>query len=137
MAIYKFKGVYTRVIVGHKPIDWNDRGHEHEAIQLELPEYFCHKAKVCWKYFSSAAAIFAYKGKIVVTDESLELTDSVRLLPSGNKIYGCTRWICDSWSELEQILAERYDEFDDDERDEWENLYTENPEFDSVIEYKL
>lgn len=136
MSIYKYKGVYTKVIEGLNPIDLNDRVSEHKAIQLALPEYFHHKAKVCWKYFSSSAAIFAYKGKIVVTDETLILSFYHGII-DGREIWTDVRWTCDEWSDLEQILDERYNEFDEEERNQWEKLYAENPEFDSVVVYNI
>ncbi|OLR55056.1 hypothetical protein BHK98_02620 [Hornefia porci] len=98
---------------GEYPIDKNDPAAAKEAIELTLPEGFSKKAKECWDYFDGAAFIFEYKGRLVITDEAVELTeagDGSRTNP-----WGAPRWIVDSWEELEQILEETYDELKEEE----------------------
>ena len=98
---------------GEQPIDRNDPKKAKFALGLTLPEGFSDKAKACWDYFDGAAFIFGYKGRLVITDEALELTeagDGTRENP-----YGGPRWVCDSWEELEKILEETYDELTEDE----------------------
>ena len=102
----------TATSFGEQPVDRNDPKAAKFALGLTLPEGFSDKAKACWDYFDGAAFIFGYKGRLVVTDEALELTvagDGSRENP-----YGGPRWICDSWEELEEILEEVYDELKED-----------------------
>ena len=55
-------------------IDRNDPQAAVTAIELRFPGTFSHKAwRVIW-YMEGAMFLYAYKGKFIVTDESLELT---------------------------------------------------------------
>lgn len=103
----KFLNKYTYVLCGLNPIDRNDHFSENKAIELALPYNFSEKAKACWDYLDGTAYIFEYKNRLVVTDESLDLTEygDGKTLP-----LGCPRWICDSWEELERILELSYDD---------------------------
>ena len=58
-----------------EPIDRNDPDSANSAIEYGLPTGFSGKAHACWEYFSGAAYLFEYKGQLVITDESLELTE--------------------------------------------------------------
>ena len=98
---------------GEQPVDRNDPKGARMALGLTLPEGFSDKAWACWDYFDGSAFLYGYKGRLVVTDEALELTaagDGTRENP-----YGGPRWVCDSWEELEQILEEVYDELKEEE----------------------
>lgn len=103
----KFWRSDTHIILGHNAIDRNDRENEKTAVELALPFGFSDKAKACWDYLDGTAFIFEYKNRLVITDESLDLTEygDGKILP-----LGCPRWICDSWEELERILELSYDD---------------------------
>lgn len=107
----KFLRPDTHMIVGYRPVDMNDHENERSAVELALPSKFSDKAKTCWEYFKGTAFIFEYKERLVVTDESLCLTEHG---DGRNAPYGTPRWICDSWDELEQILEETCDELAED-----------------------
>ena len=98
---------------GECPVDMNDRGSEGTAIELTLPTGLSGKAWKCWDYFDGTAFAFEYKGRLVVTDESLYLTehgDGSREAP-----FGFPRWVVDSWEELEKVLEETYDDLEADD----------------------
>lgn len=96
-----------------QPIDRNDPEGAKEAMELTLPEGFSEKAKAAWNYFDDTAFLFAYKDRLVVTDESLWLTewgDGSAAAP-----WGGPRWECDTWEELEQALEGTYDDLKADD----------------------
>ena len=100
------------VFNGENPVDKRDPESAATAIELSLPAGFSEKAKACWKYFDGTAFLFEYKNQLVVTDESLELTefgDGTLEAP-----LGFPRWVCDSWEELEKILELTYDDLKKD-----------------------
>jgi hypothetical protein len=91
-----------------QPYDMNDPEGAKEAIGLTLPEGFSEKAKAAWNYFDDTAFLFLYKDRLVVTDESLWLSeygDGSLEAPMGGP-----RWECDTWEELEQALEGAYDD---------------------------
>ena len=91
-------------------IDRNDPQAAATAIELEFPETFSRKAWRVIRYLEGAICLYAYKGRFIVTDESLELTaygDGSREAP-----YGAPRFICDSLDELEQTLEDLADCYD-------------------------
>lgn len=98
---------------GESPVDMNDRESEGTAVELALPDSFSNKAKECWDYFDGTAFIFEYKGRLIVTDESLYLTEHGD--GSHEAPFGFPRWVTDSWEELEKILEETYDELKADD----------------------
>lgn len=104
----KFLNEHTHVLYGHHPIDMNDRQNEGTAIELDLPDNFSDKAKACWKYFEDATFIFEYKNRLVVTDESFQLT--VYGNGSPDAPYAAPRWECDTWEELENNLEMTYND---------------------------
>ncbi|MDE5936375.1 MAG: hypothetical protein K2G83_03105 [Ruminococcus sp.] len=108
----KFLRPDTHMIVGYRPLDMNDHENERSAVELALPDGFSDKAKDCWEYFRGTAFIFEYKDRLVVTDESLYLTEHGD--GSHGSPIGEPRWECDSWDELEQILEETYDDLAED-----------------------
>ena len=106
----KFLNEHTRILKGIHPVDMNDRMSEGTAVELDLPDNFSDKAKACWDYFDGTAFAFEYKGRLVVTDESLYLTahgDGSHEAP-----FGFPRWEVDSWEELEQALEATYDDLE-------------------------
>ena len=97
---------------GEDPIDRNDPDSAKTAIELTLPTGFSEKAWACWDYFDGTAFLYEYKGRLVVTDESLYLTahgDGTMDAP-----LGFPRWECGSWEDLERILEQTYDELQED-----------------------
>ena len=104
----------TRILLSEEPpVDRNDPEGAKTAIELDLPEGFSDKAKACWEYLEGAAAIFLYRGKLVLTDEALELTDAGD--GSWENPCGGPRWVGSSWEGLERFLETVYDELQEDE----------------------
>ena len=97
---------------GEAPVDMNDRESEGTAIELTLPTGLSEKAKACWDYFDGTAFAYEYKGRLVVTDEGLYLTEHGD--GSHEAPFGGPRWEVDSWEELELILEETYDDLEAD-----------------------
>ena len=93
---------------GEHPIDRNNPEQAATAIELTLPTGLSAKAWKCWDYFDGTAFAYEYQGRLVVTDEALELTEYGD--GSHEAPFGAPRWVCDSWEELEQILEETYDD---------------------------
>ena len=91
-------------------IDRNDPQAAVTAIELRFPGTFSHKAWRVIRYMEGAMFLYAYKGKFIVTDESLELTaygDG-----SYEKPFGAPRWAGSSLDELEGWLEQIADEYD-------------------------
>ena len=98
---------------GDYPVDMNDRKSEWMAVEPTLPSGLSEKAQACWDYFDGAAFAYEYKGRLVVTDESLYLTahgDGTHAAP-----FGHPRWEGDSWEELEGWLEMVYDELEEED----------------------
>ena len=93
-------------------IDRNDPQAAKTAIEIRFPGTFCDRAWKVIRYFDGAMFLYAYKGKFVVTDESLYLTDHGD--GSREAPYGGPRWIGDSLDDLEQWLLCIADEYDAD-----------------------
>lgn len=102
----KFLRDDVRVLEGLIPVDHNDPASAASAVELSVPTEFSSKAKAVMAYFDDSAFIFEYKGRLVVTDESLWLTghgDGSCEAPLGSP-----RFVCDSWDELEDWLEKVY-----------------------------
>lgn len=99
---YIYLNEHTDIITGQTPVDNNDVGNESTAIEYELPNNFSEKAKKYWEYLEGAAFIYEYEGRLVITDESLELTEYKN---------GAPRWVFNSWKELEEMLEMCYDDY--------------------------
>ena len=98
----------SSIISGNSPTDRNDPDSEWEAVELSVPECFSRKAKAVMEYLDGAGSIFAYKDRLVLTDESLELDyagDGTKESP-----FGGPRMACGSWEELEDELEAGYSE---------------------------
>ena len=91
-----------------EPIDRNDPDSANSAIEYGLPTGFSGKAHACWEYFSGAAYLFEYKGQLVITDESLELTEYGD--GSHEAPFGAPRGTFDTWEEVEEWLEAVYDD---------------------------
>ena len=97
MTAEQFKDVY-----GEHPVDKNDPEAAATAIYYSVPTEFSDKAKAAMEYLDDTAWIFEYKGKLVMTDESLYLTehgDGSRENP-----HGFPRAEFDSWEAMEEWL---------------------------------
>lgn len=97
---------------GKHPIDRNNPEQAATAIELTLPTGLSAKALKCWDSFDGTAFAYEYQGRLVVTDEALELTEYGD--GSHEAPFGAPRWVCDSWEELEQILEETYGDLKED-----------------------
>lgn len=95
--------------------DRNDPEAGKEAVGLTLPESFSRAAKYAWEYLDGCAFAFEYKGRLVITDESLDLSEAGDGT-TGNP-YGGPRAIFDSWTEAENWLEEI-----------WARVQMDNPE---------
>lgn len=102
-------------ILGNGPfaVDRNDPAAASSAIELSLPEGFSSKAWAAWEYFDGSAPagtafLFIYKNQLVVTDESLYLTEHGN--GTAEAPLGFPRFVGDSWEELESWLEAVYDE---------------------------
>lgn len=103
----KFWRPDTAVYLGHHPTDRFDPETARTALEYLLPISFSDKAKRFWKYLEGSAYIFSYKGQLVVTDESLELStggDGTRENP-----ISMVRGQFDNWDALERWLEEECD----------------------------
>ena len=104
----------------HPAVDRNDAEAAVTAIELRFPSTFSERAWKVITYFRGAMYLYSYKGKFVVTDESLYLTDHGD--GSQEAPYGGPRWIGDSLEELEDWLLRIADDHDpkDFETPGWE-----------------
>lgn len=93
-----------------EPLDRNDPESAHTAIEYGLPEYFSEEAKEAWDYFEGTAFIYEYKGRLVITDEGLNLTEAGDGT-HGNP-YGGPRGTFDSWEEVEGWLEKVAEELE-------------------------
>lgn len=84
--------------------DRNDIEAGKEAVGLTLPESFSRAARYAWEYLDGCAFAFEYKGRLVITDESLDLSEAGDGT-HGNP-YGGPRAIFDNWTEVESWLEE-------------------------------
>ena len=92
------------------PVDKNDPESALTAIELPFPVDISSEAQKVVHYFEGAAFLYFYKGKYVVTDESLNLT--VHGDVSLGEPLGCPRWTGNSLEEMESWLEEIAKEFD-------------------------
>ena len=108
----KFERPDTYILTGLEPIDRNDPESQSTAIEYALPTGFSDKAKACWDYFEGAAFLFSYKGKLVITDEGLYLTEHGD--GSHEAPFGAPRGEFDLWEEVETWLEAVYDDLEAD-----------------------
>lgn len=103
---------------GLAPEDWADPASASSAVELSFPTGFSAKAQAVLGYLEGSAFLFEYKDCLVVTDESLWLTEVLHGDPENGPLYdypvGGPRWICDSWDELETSLEECYTDLVED-----------------------
>ena len=108
----KFARRDARIYTDLEPIDMNDPQSAATAIEYGLPDGFSGKAKACWEYFSGAAYLFEYKGKLVMTDESLYLTEHGD--GSHEAPFGAPRAEFENWEAVEKWLEQVFDELIED-----------------------
>ena len=86
----------------------NDPEAAKTAVELQFLETFSPKALACVRDFEGSMYLYRYKGKFVLTDESLYLTDHGD--GSHEAPYGGPRYICDTMEEVESWLETVYDD---------------------------
>ena len=89
------------------PIDRNDPKSQYSALALSFPHELSDNAWRMLNYLDDTAWLFAYKGRLVVTDESLELTDSGD--GTSENPLGGPRWTGDTFEELEAWLEAEFE----------------------------
>ena len=94
--------------INEPPVDMNDPEAAKTAVELQFPETFSPKALACVRDFEGSMYLYRYKGKFVLTDESLYLTDHGD--GSHEAPYGGPRYICDTMEEVESWLEQVYDD---------------------------
>ena len=103
----KFWRPDTRIHLDQRAIDRDDPQASKNAIEYELPTGFSEKAKRFWEYLEGTAFIFSYKGRLVVTDESLALTDGGD--GTWENPIRCIRGSFKNWKALERWLEAECD----------------------------
>lgn len=91
-----------------KPIDRLDPEAASTAVSVEYPDTLSDKALKAVAYFDDTAFLFRYKGRLVLTDESLWLTQAGD--GSRNNPLGFPRWVGDTYEELNEWLEAVTDE---------------------------
>ena len=92
--------------------DRNDPKAAITAIELRFPPTFSERAWKVINYFDGTMFLYVYKGKFVVTDESLDLTEAGD--GSAEAPFGAPHWIGESLEDLEKWLLQIADEYDAD-----------------------
>lgn len=100
------------------PIDMNDVLGALTAIEVPFPESFSARAWKVIRYLDDTAFLFFYKGKYVVTDESLYLTEHGDGSPEAP--LGAPRFVADSLADVEAWLEYLADRYDEDEYPGWD-----------------
>ncbi len=94
------------------PVDRNDPEGVNTAVEMHFPATFSKRAWKVIDYFEGTMFLYSYKGRYVVTDESLYLTESGD--GTSEAPIGGPRWTGDTLEELELWLLEIADEYDAD-----------------------
>ena len=95
------------------PIDkWDQLSAELFAAHIEWPQSFSEKAKETLRYFDDTAFLFRYKHKLVITDESLYLTNYGNGTAAAP--FGGPRAVLDTLQEVEEWLELVHDELTED-----------------------
>ena len=96
----------------HAAIDMNDPKAAATAVEIRFPDTFSDKAWRVINHLDSTAFLFVYKGRFVVTDESLYLTAHGD--GTGDAPFGFPRCECNSLDAVESWLEAVADEYDRD-----------------------
>ena len=89
-----------------RPVDRNDPEAAATAVALAFPHELSDNAWRMLNYLDDTAFLFAYKGQLVVTDESLDLTECGDGTPESP--FGGPRWVGDSFQQLEAWLEHEF-----------------------------
>lgn len=106
------KELLVRIELNEDPVDLTDVEGAKEAIAIDWPKSFTEKARKAINYFDDTAWLFYYKGRYVVTDESLYLTAAG---DGKTTAIGFPRWEADSMVEIEAWLETVTDELEEEE----------------------
>ena len=103
-----------------KPVDHNDPHGAEKALQILIPVGFNDRAHAVLKYLVDTATFFYYKEQLVLTDESLALTDYegpdiYERAPEKYIICVGPRWTGNTMQELEDFLIACADILDKEE----------------------
>lgn len=85
-----------------KPVDKLDPEAASTAVFVDYPDTLSEKALEAVAYFDDTAFLFSYKGRLVLTDESLWLTEAGD--GSRDNPFGCPRWVGNTNEELNAWL---------------------------------
>lgn len=96
-----------------KPIDTLDPKAASTAVFIGYPETLSEKAQEAADYFDDTAFLFQYKGRLVLTDESLCLTECGD--GSWDNPFGSPRWVGDTYEELNAWLEAVADELKEED----------------------
>lgn len=94
------------------PVDMTEPPGAETATEVPFPESFSKRAKKVLDYLDGTAFLFFYKGKYVLTDESLYLTPHGD--GSADAPLGAPRWTGKTLLELEHWLEDTADFYDED-----------------------
>ena len=95
------------------PVDRNDPMSAQTAQALCFPHELSDNAWRMLNYLDDTAWLFAYKGKLVVTDESLDLT--VAGDGTCENPFGSPRWVGDNFEEMEAWLEAEFEAWMEDD----------------------
>ena len=92
------------------PVDMNDPESAVRAFPVRIPAGLSKEAELMMEYLDDTAWLFIYNGRLVLTDESLWLTDYNR-----DGYFGGPRWTGDTVEELDAWLAAEYEDLEESE----------------------
>jgi hypothetical protein len=105
--MYWMNKTYTwrEIDMEERPVDRNDHEAAATAVALAFPHELSDNAWRMLNYLDGTAFLFAYKGQLVVTDESLDLTECG---DGAESPVGGPRWVGDSFQQLEAWLEHEF-----------------------------
>ena len=94
-----------------QPVDYSNLDGEYgkSAIALPWPDNLSKKAWKAVDYFDDTAFLFLYRGKFVITDEALDLTEHG---DGKEEPYGGPRAVFERWAEIGPWLEEVADDIE-------------------------
>ena len=112
--MYWMNKTYTwrEIDLEERPVDRNDPEAAATAVALAFPHELSDNAWRMLNYLDGTAFLFAYKGQLVVTDESLDLTECG---DGAESPVGGPRWVGDSFQQLEAWLEHEFWDWLEDE----------------------
>jgi hypothetical protein len=105
--MYWMNKTYTwrEIDLEERPVDRNDPEAAATAVALAFPHELSDNAWRMLNYLDGTAFLFAYKGQLVVTDESFDLTECG---DGAEGPVGGPRWVGDSFQQLEAWLEHEF-----------------------------